>query len=425
MRLVVCFAIKMQYRYFCIQEFEALCEMNEVKPIILSDVDKFDCNICPFIEVDLPDYEGARQVVSRSVMIKYILDPFSQGTSYEDLLVNVDKERLTESLHSGKSIKFKVESIKKKIKPKERNEIISPYGDYAPKDIVFEMKDPEQTYMVVGNPKTEEYYMGLEVACMSWKNNKSNFYAKYDLKARPYLGPTSTSHELAFLMANQAELKEGDLVFDPFVGTGSILIACSALKAFCFGSDIDLRVLQGYSVGKKAKKEIPGTEMIKRYDVFANFKYYGLPKPCIVAMDISYPTMLLKKFDAIVCDPPYGVKAGSKKTQPNDVASVKESKWKINNETTLGIFTKKESYGINQIYHKLLKIASFLLKKGGKLVFLFHTDIEYPPEVNEYPTHPCFELVHACENPLMRKRSRHSIKMVKICEPEDIEEVTE
>mmetsp|Transcript_35084 Transcript_35084/g.34753 ORF Transcript_35084/g.34753 Transcript_35084/m.34753 type:complete len:132 (+) Transcript_35084:192-587(+) len=131
-------------------------------------------------------------------------------------------------------------------------------------------------------------------------------------------------------------------------------------------------------------------------------------------MDISYPTMLLKKFDAIVCDPPYGVKAGSKKTQPNDVASVKESKWKINNETTLGIFTKKESYGINQIYHKLLKIASFLLKKGGKLVFLFHTDIEYPPEVNEYPTHPCFELVHACENPLMRKRSRHSIKMVKI-----------
>lgn len=119
-------------------------------------------------------------------------------------------------------------------------------------------------------------------------------------------------------MANQAEIKEGDYVYDPFTGTGSILIACSALKALCFGSDIDLRVLQGYKVGRNTKKELKGTEIIKgndkpmRDDVFHNFKYYGLPKPNILAMDISYPTILPGKFDAIVCDPPYGVKAGSK-----------------------------------------------------------------------------------------------------------------
>jgi tRNA (guanine10-N2)-methyltransferase len=46
------------------------------------------------------------------------------------------------------------------------------------------------------------------------------------LKKRPYLGPTSTDHEIAFLMANQANIKDGDLVYDPFVGTGSIAIAC-------------------------------------------------------------------------------------------------------------------------------------------------------------------------------------------------------
>ena len=80
-------------------------------------------------------------------------------------------------------------------------------------------------------------------------------------------------------MANQAELTEGDMVFDPFCGTGSIMIACSALGCLCFGADIDLRVLQGYSVGKKSLKEIPGSEKIKRYDIFANFSYYDLPKP--------------------------------------------------------------------------------------------------------------------------------------------------
>lgn len=212
-------------------------------------------------------------------MIKYILEPLSSGNSYEELVDNIDKERTEESFRQNKTIKFKVESIEKKIKPERQNEIIAMYSPFAPEDIIFDMSTPDQIYMIVGNSKTDEYYFGLEVACVSWKTNKSNYYAKYDLKARPYLGPTSTSHELAFLMANQAELKEGDLVLDPFAGTGSILVACSALGAFCFGSDIDLRVLQGYSVGKKAKKEIPGMEKIKRYDIFTNFKYYGLPKP--------------------------------------------------------------------------------------------------------------------------------------------------
>ena len=57
-------------------------------------------------------------------------------------------------------------------------------------------------------------------------NNDDTFYGRYNLKKRPYLGPTSTDHELALLMANQGHIKEGDLVYDPFVGTGSIALAC-------------------------------------------------------------------------------------------------------------------------------------------------------------------------------------------------------
>ena len=83
-------------------------------------------------------------------------------------------------------------------------------------------------------------------------SKKAHWTTKYDLKKRPFLGPTSTSHDLAFLMVNQAEINVGDMVLDPFVGTGSILISCSAVGATAFGSDIDSRVLQGYKVGKKA-----------------------------------------------------------------------------------------------------------------------------------------------------------------------------
>lgn len=49
----------------------------------------------------------------------------------------------------------------------------------------------------------------------------------YQLKSRNYLGPTAMDAEVAFLMANQALVEPGKLVYDPFVGTGSILVAAA------------------------------------------------------------------------------------------------------------------------------------------------------------------------------------------------------
>lgn len=40
------------------------------------------------------------------------------------------------------------------------------------------------------------------------------------------------------------QVKRGGLVLDPFVGTGSILIACARFGAFCMGTDIDIRILR-------------------------------------------------------------------------------------------------------------------------------------------------------------------------------------
>lgn len=53
----------------------------------------------------------------------------------------------------------------------------------------------------------------------------------YQLKSRTYLGPTAMDAEIAFLMANQALVMPGKLVYDPFVGTGSILIAAAHFGA--------------------------------------------------------------------------------------------------------------------------------------------------------------------------------------------------
>lgn len=53
----------------------------------------------------------------------------------------------------------------------------------------------------------------------------------YQLKTRTYLGPTAMDAEMALLMANQALAEPGKLVYDPFVGTGSILVAAAHFGA--------------------------------------------------------------------------------------------------------------------------------------------------------------------------------------------------
>ena len=40
------------------------------------------------------------------------------------------------------------------------------------------------------------------------------------------------------------QVRKGQLVFDPFAGTGSILIAAAHLGAHTLGTDIDIRVLR-------------------------------------------------------------------------------------------------------------------------------------------------------------------------------------
>lgn len=45
----------------------------------------------------------------------------------------------------------------------------------------------------------------------------------HSVKNRHFIGNTSMDAGLSFIMANHAKVKENDLVFDPFVGTGKLL----------------------------------------------------------------------------------------------------------------------------------------------------------------------------------------------------------
>ena len=194
----------------------------------------------------------------------------------------------------SKKFKFSIEGIGRKISMREQLQIIEMFKKFPFKDEDVSLNSPERVYKVIENKETRQVYAGLVIASSrehekSGKGmNDDTFFGRFNLKKRPYLGPTSTDHELAFLMANQGELSEGDFVYEPFVGTGSIAVALQYFKTVVTGCDLDMRVLKGYAVGGKTKnKGIEGLEKIDKFNIFTNFKHYGLPVPDVMAMDIS------------------------------------------------------------------------------------------------------------------------------------------
>ncbi len=103
-------------------------------------------------------------------------------------------------------------------------------------------------------------------------------------------------------MANQALARPGAIMLDPFVGTGSILVSCGHFQSVCFGTDIDWLVLHGKTKGATA-------------NVMDNFRQYKLPLPELICHDNSCPVWRGDEWvDGIACDPPYGVRAGARKT---------------------------------------------------------------------------------------------------------------
>jgi tRNA (guanine10-N2)-methyltransferase len=128
-------------------------------------------------------------------------------------------------------------------------------------------------------------------------------------------------------------------------------------------------------------------------------------------MDVSNPSMKSEVFDAIVCDPPYGVRAMTKQIGIRENKKIKEKK-EVEEEDEPH-FSQKKHYGVDSIYTDLLENAARILRPGGRLVFLYHTDTSLPEEENRFPEHPMFEFVCSSENDLTKCRSRHLITMVK------------
>ena len=463
---------------FCLPELLSVCDMYGIKNFHFNkDTFSYDIQKEPYLRFcfdGIENSDNCQKLIERATLLKSIIKIYGEGDTMDEVINNVEKYNLEEfkkESESSETFRFDIDFRGLSEKREKEIEMINKFHKFNFKGKV-DIKNAKRIFVIfrntIENQKTKKvistkYFFGRQLAGKDEKELR--FYTKFVLTKRKYIGPTATDHLLSFLMANFAQIKEGQIVIDPFVGTGSLLIPPSYFKAQCFGCDLDVRVLRGYSVGYTRKSDDDKTPQKMQGNIFSNFDDYNFPRPQIIRQDINKPAFRKKNFlfDAIVCDPPYGWRAGVRKTGLSDSKKEKrekrlEQKRKnkkdkdkddikddddkknedennkneivtaenedmdynyvvVNGEKNMFLPTSHTS--VNDIFDGLISFALDNLKVGGFLVCLFPVRKEKEEEdlVNHpinFPMHPQFKLIHACENINSRLRSRWCLTYKKI-----------
>ncbi|XP_013848038.1 tRNA (guanine(10)-N2)-methyltransferase homolog isoform X5 [Sus scrofa] len=316
----------------------------------------------PFWILSIPSEDIARNLMKRTVCAKSVFELWGHGKSPEELyssLKNYPVEKMVPFLHSDSTYKIKILTFNKTLTQEEKVKRIDAL-EFLPFEGKVNLKKPQHIFSIL-----EDY--GLDPNCIP--ENPHNIYfgrwiadgqreliQSYSVKKRHFIGNTSMDAGLSFIMANHGKVKENDIVFDPFVGTGGLLIASAHFGAYVCGTDIDYNTIHGLA--------------------------------------------------------PYGIRestrrTGSQKEIPKSIEKCPESHVPVS-----------LSYHLSDMFFDLLNFAAETLILGGRLVYWLPVYTpEYTEEM--VPWHPCLKLISNCEQKLSSHTSRRLITMEKVKEFEN------
>ena len=391
----------------------------------------------PFIWINIPNDDIIYKICKRAMCIKGIYQIYSYGKTINnivnDMKNNFDYSKLDKYLDKSfrltsiwfgkkcsqniklseiKLFEFFTIKLKGKVslnKPEIEYHLISNYGDHT------------QLRLNTANDIPYDIYFGRFIC-----GSNRTILKDFNLTDRLFVGPTSLDPELSFIMSNMGKCTNNSIIFDPFVGTGSIIIACAYHGSYVIGSDIDMRVLRGghHTNFDKRKKRTNlnrnnhGTSKYKvirdkndeyKENIYTTFKQYGLITPELIRCDLnlhSFNDYLIENIDAIICDPPYGVRAGARKSGiKGDVKPVPKKYHETHKPRT-------QIYNDYEVIYDLLNFAGKYIKIHGRLVYILPCTNEFNID-KDLPQHPCMKCVGNSEQQCQGIMRRRLITMEK------------
>eukprot|EP01119_Soliformovum_irregulare_P023685 TRINITY_DN8320_c0_g2_i1.p1 TRINITY_DN8320_c0_g2~~TRINITY_DN8320_c0_g2_i1.p1 ORF type:complete len:481 (-),score=122.02 TRINITY_DN8320_c0_g2_i1:242-1552(-) len=359
----------------------------------------------PVLKAKFEGLEQMRKFGARAITVHGLYVLLGEGETLEKMRASIDESTLGQYC-DGKSFRIVFAPFGKKNTHEMQQKVFDVLADLPMWDSgSVSMTNPDREYHVhidYGRNTAKDhppryFYFTLKVC-----DGNAHLIDKFAVTKRSYIGTTSMDSELSLLQANQALARENTLVLDPFAGTGSLIIACALFGSHSMGGDIDRRMFDGYGDEKNVK---------------SNFAGFGLKDQLldIVVTDNAHSSWVPRPFlDAIVGDPPYGVRAGARKIgMKNKTKKRRELRPERRDESEVHT-PQCIAYAVSDVLRDLLEEAAKNLILGGRLVYWLPTTNEYTEE--DLPLHPCFEMIANSEQPLTMKWRRRLITMIKIRE---------
>ncbi|XP_064651860.1 tRNA (guanine(10)-N2)-methyltransferase homolog isoform X2 [Lineus longissimus] len=373
----------------------------------------------PFLVVEIPSEESAKKVASRAVLVRSFYEVWATGKTFDGLIENLrllPSEVFKPFLPPDKTFCINVETYNKTLSLKEKIKKIEELCRVLKPEGKVNLKTPDVTLQLFEYYKREGRDSAAEPSVLyagRWVADgfRDGSRKRFSLKTRCFIGNTSMDPSLALIMANMGQVKDCDIVVDPFVGTGSLLVACAHFGGFVMGTDINYTLL--HAKGKPSRHN--QTKRAPDESVAANMKQYRLSNRYLDVIladaakcNIYRPGL---KFDAIITDPPYGLRESTRTIAPQKGLQLTEE------EKTLWI-PSKSKYELADIFRDLLNFAAKYLTIGGRLVYWMPV-IRPDYKDSHLPKHPCLSLAANSEQILTMQIGRRLITMEKTLEYEE------
>jgi tRNA (guanine10-N2)-dimethyltransferase len=184
---------------------------------------------------------------------------------------------INEVLEDGESFVVRVKHVKNYSSKINGMTLERKLGEIVVKEKTkVNLKNPDKTF--IGILTGDKFIFGVKLAEIPPKP-----FVERRPRKKPFFHPSAMPAKLARCMVNLTKTKAGELVLDPFCGTGSMIIEAALIGCRVLGLDIQRRMARG------CRK---------------NLAYFNIKPESVIVADARNPP--ITKIDCMITDPPYG-----------------------------------------------------------------------------------------------------------------------
>jgi len=224
-------------------------------------------------------------LVSRSAMARVCgIEVLNTKAEASEVLEKVEKADFSPFINEGESFVVRVKRVREsssEINTWTLEKAIGKILFKKVRGIKVDLKAPRKTFF--GVLTDDRFILGLKMAEL-----KPGQFLRRGPRKKAFFHPSAMPAKLARCMVNLAQPRRGNLVLDPFCGTGSFLVEAGLLGCRVLGLDVKPYMVRGS---------------------LRNLMLYGVKPEGMAVADARSIPLEEASVDCIVTDPPYGTSA--------------------------------------------------------------------------------------------------------------------